>query len=308
MMRLIGARQDSSKLAPAADFLGGKVTSTHPEKEDCPWTIAVVDHPQRTDSPAYTRSRALMSSLIATTSDWLLSGDAYEDHHGGSVWVKDQQGWLCVQLPLGIEWSAQFCADPAKVDLLRRYAQRIVAAFPDTLPGYESYGYHEGESLLNTPITDAAGVAAWTDSVFNASYPLPAGTHTGMLPSGAGYHHYPKPIVDIDHFRFSDFNLFVTDSAGRPAVVVPVSPRGSGDGRVRLLAAHADSDYLHRLASRPAPAPVPAAPVPAGPVPSGTGTQAATAAAPPAGHAGDNGQSDILPADDPLAQQAFAQQ
>jgi hypothetical protein len=242
-----------------------------------------------------------MNSLVATTKDWVLSADAYQDHHGGSVWVKDQQGWLCVQLPLGIEWSAQFCADPAKVDLLRRYAQRVVAAFPDTLPGYESFGYQDGENLLNTPITDPAGVAAWTDSVFNASYPLPAGAHTGMLPQAAGYHHYPKPIVDIDHFRFSDFQLFVTDSAGRPAVVVPVSPRGSGDGRVRLLAAHADSEYFHRLAGQHAPGPAPS-----GAAPSGAGTQAA--AAPPAGPAVAGGPPDVLAADDPLAQQAFAAQ
>jgi hypothetical protein len=133
--------------------------------------IAVVDHPQRTDSPAYTRSRALMQSLIATAKDWVLSGDQYQDHHGGSVWVKDPAGWLCLQLPLGIEWSSQFCADPAKVDLLRQYAGRVVAAFPQTLPGYESFGYHDGESLLSTPITDANGFAAWTDSIFNASYP-----------------------------------------------------------------------------------------------------------------------------------------
>ena len=138
------------------------------------------------------------------------------DHHGGSVWVKDAAGWLCLQLPLGIEWSSQFCADPAKVDRLRQYAGRVVAAFPQTLPGYESFGYHDAEGLLSTPITDANGVAAWTDSIFNASYPLPADAHTGMLPQGAEYHHYPKPIVDIDHFRFSDFKLFVTDSAGLP--------------------------------------------------------------------------------------------
>jgi Family of unknown function (DUF6424) len=264
------------------------MTNTHPEKEDCPWVIAVVDHPPRTDSPAYTRSRALMRNLVGTTTDWVLSGDQYQDHHGGSVWVKDQQGWLCVQLPLGIEWSAQFCADPARADQLRQYASRVVAAFPGTLPGYESFGYHDGESLLNTPITDANGVAAWTDSIFNASYPLPAATHTGMLPQAAGYHHYPKPIVDIDHFRYSDFKLFVTDSAGLPAVVVPVSPRGSGDGRVRLLAAHVDSEYFRKLGSPP--------------------VQAESVAEPQARQPGAAAQPDVLPADDPLAQQAFAAQ
>lgn len=277
---------------------GEEMTSTHPEKEDCPWMIAVVDHPQRTDSPAFTRSRTLMQSLVATTKDWVLSGDQYQDHHGGSVWVKDPAGWLCLQLPLGIEWSAQFCADPVKVDLLRQYAARVVAAFPQTLPGYESFGYHDAESLLSTPITNADGVSAWTDSIFNASYPLPVAAHTGMLPQGAGYHHYPKPIVDIDHFRFGDFQLFVTDSAGRPAVVVPVSPRGSGDGRVRLLAAHVDSEYFHRLANPPAPALALA----------GAAAHTETVTAPRAGQVSDGEQPDILPSDDPLAQQAFAAQ
>ena len=92
------------------------------EHEDFPWTIAVVDHPPRKDTPAYGRSRRLMIKLVGTLPDWVLAGDAYEDHHGGAVWVQDAAGWLCLQLPLGIEWSAQFCADPAKVDRLRQYA------------------------------------------------------------------------------------------------------------------------------------------------------------------------------------------
>jgi len=119
-----------------------------------------------------------------------------------------------------------------------------------------------------------------------------------MLPQAAGYHHYPKPIVDIDHFRFGDFKLFVTDSAGLPAVVVPVSPRGSGDGRVRLLAAHVDSAYFRKLASPPA----------AAPGPSGVAAHAESVAAAQAGQPGGGEQPDVLPADDPLAQQAFAAQ
>ena len=226
---------------------GTPAPATHQEHEDFPWIIAVVDHPARTDSPAYVRSRTLMNKLVATTADWVLAGPSYEDHHGGAVWVKDTTGWMCLQLPLGIEWTAQFCADPAKVDHLRQYSARVVAAFPLTVPGYEALGYHDGASVLATPITDADGVGAWTDSIFNASLPLPAAVHTGVLPKGAGYHHYPKPIVDIDHFRYDDFQLFVTDSAGLPAAVVPVSPRGSGDGRVRILAAHPDSVYVRRL-------------------------------------------------------------
>jgi Family of unknown function (DUF6424) len=285
------------------------MAGTHSEHEDFPWMIAVVDHPPRSDSPAYVRSRALMRKLVATTPDWTFAGDSYQDHHGGSVWVKDAQGWLCLQVPLGIEWSAQFCADPARVDGLRQYAARVVAGFPDTLPGYEALGYHDGASLLATPITDADGVAAWTDSIFNASLPLPAGTHSGVLPAAAGYHHYPKPIVDIDHFRFSDFQLFVTDPAGLPAVVVPVGRRGSGDARVRLLAAHPASAYARRLPGAGAGhAPVAGGAVHAAAVaPAGQAAPAAQAVA-PAGQAGPAADPDVLAADDPLARQAFARQ
>ena len=35
-----------------------------------------------------------MVELVATLPDWVLAGDAYEDHHGGAVWVKDATGWL----------------------------------------------------------------------------------------------------------------------------------------------------------------------------------------------------------------------
>jgi hypothetical protein len=270
------------------------MTGTHPEHEDFPWLIAVVDHPPRTESAAYARSRDLMRKIVSATTDWILAGPSYQDHHGGSVWVKDTHGWLCMQLPLGIEWSAQFCADPAKVDQLRQYAARVVAAFPETLPGYQSLGYSDGDRVLATSIEDAAGVAEWTDSIFNASLPLPAAAHTGILPTAAGYHHYPKPIIDIDHFRYADFQLFVSDPAGLPAVVVPVSPRGSGDGRVRLLAAHPRSSYIHRLSGPGSPV-HPAAP------PTATAHLAADAG--PASAA-----PDILAADDPLARTAFAGQ
>jgi hypothetical protein len=160
---------------------------------------------------------------------------AVQDHHGGSLWVKDAQGWFLLLNLAGIEWSAQFCADPAKVDQLRAMAKRCIDAFPLTLPGYEELGYHEGKEILETPITDAAGVARWTDSIFNAGVPLPADSHTGVLPKAAGFHHYPKPIVDMEFFKHDDFTLFVTDSEGQPAAVAPVAPRGSGDGRVAVL-------------------------------------------------------------------------
>lgn len=216
----------------------------HTEHEDAPWTIDVGDHAQRTDSPEYTRSRTLMIELVKLSQPWFLGDPPYQDHHGGGIWVKSGDRWLLVLNLAGMEWSSQFCADPAKVDRLRQAAKALLDQFPDTIPGYEALGYHDGRAVLETPVTDPAGVAAWTDSIFNASVPLPAPAHTGMLPKGGGYHHYPKPIVDIEMFKRDDFTLFVTDSQGHPAAVAPLAPRGSGDSRVQVLYATPGSD-LH---------------------------------------------------------------
>jgi len=196
-----------------------------------------------------------------------------QDHHGAGLWVLDTDGWLLFMGLAGVEWSAQFCADPAKVDRLRQYAARLLDAFPLTLPEYERLGYHEGATILAEPIIDAAGVARWTDSIFNASVPLPADAHTGVLPKRGGRHHYPAPITDIDFVRRDDFRLWVTDGSGKPVAVAPVAARGSGDGRVRVLYAEPGSVMHPKLAAL---------------------------------HS--KGQALVLSAEHPLAQQAFAQQ
>jgi hypothetical protein len=128
-------------------------------------------------------------------------------------------------------------------------AARILRAFPDTVPTYKELGYTAARTLLETPITTAEHVSAWTDSIFNASMPVPHAAHTGVYPHGAGYHHYPKPIVDIEHFRRDDFTLFV-DDGGFPAVVVPVSSRPD-DHRVRLLAANPNAPHARLLTEEP---------------------------------------------------------
>jgi hypothetical protein len=200
---------------------------THTEHEDHGWDINIPDHPPRTDSPEYVASRARLHELVGEGTFY--GAPPVEDHHGGGLWLKDAQGWFLVKNLAGLEWSSQFCADPARVDLLRQNAQRLYAAFPGAV---SELGIAD---LLSTPITDAAGVANWTDSICNASVPLPHAVHSGVLPAGGGVHHYPTPITDIETFKQADFDLFVTDSAGHQAAVVPVAPRGSGDGRVQVL-------------------------------------------------------------------------
>jgi len=228
---------------------------THTQHENFPWTIAIVDHAPRTETRQYVASRTLMHKIVDQLPDWVLrpvdnheghhGGDDYEDHHGGSIWVKDEKGWLFVQQALGIEWSAQFCADPIKIDQLRLTAKRIVAAFPETLPAYQALGYRNAPELLETQIQTAEHISHWTDSIFNASMPIPRAAHTGTYPAGAGYHHYPKPIVDIVHFCRPNFKVFVADGKF-PAVVVPMSG-DPNDHRVRLVAAHPSAPHAHRL-------------------------------------------------------------
>ncbi len=48
-------------------------------------------------------------------------------------------------------------------------------------------------------------------------------------------HHYPTPIVDIQLFKYDDFQLWVTDEQGNPTAVAPVAARGSGNASVHVL-------------------------------------------------------------------------
>ncbi len=256
----------------------------HSESETHSWNINVPDHPNRADSPEYVAARTKMNQIAAGTTGLVYGSPPFQDHHGSALWLKDAQGWFLVRNLAGIEWSAQFCADPAKVDLLRQNAKRLYDLLAPEIKQELDPG-----GLLDTPIQDAAGVAKWTDSIFNAGVPLQQSFHTGVLPQGAarsaqasapaaddsqdaldpapaadasqgaqasapaasqppaaagasaagqdpaGVHHYPTPIVDIQLFKYDDFQLWVTDAQGNPAAVAPVSPRGSGNASVHVL-------------------------------------------------------------------------
>jgi hypothetical protein len=234
----------------------------HNETETHTWSVNVPDHPTRADSPEYVAARTKMNEIAAQAAGLIYGPGPFRDHHGSALWLQDSQGWFMVRNLAGIEWSAQFCADPAKVDLLRQNAKRIY----DLLAPQVKQQLDPG-GLLDTPITDADGIAKWTDSIFNAGVPLHPSFHTGVLaaagqspsapasvdsedsssgtadsttaqpgdPDPAGVHHYPTPIVDIQLFKYDDFQLWVTDEGGNPAAVAPVSTRGTGDARVHVL-------------------------------------------------------------------------
>jgi hypothetical protein len=191
-------------------------------------------HPERTQSAVYRRTRAALLRIVETVGDWYFGAGPYDDHHGGGLWVMDDDGWFFVRNLVGIEWAAQFCADPRKVDALRQNARRLYAGFPKSFAAFRKLGI-ELQRLLSTPITTPRHVANWTDSICNASVPLPQALHTGVLPGGAGVHNYPTPVTDIDRIRHRDFRLWVTDADGHAAAVVPVAPRGAGRGGVWVV-------------------------------------------------------------------------
>ena len=128
----------------------------------------------------YVKSRARKNEIAHGISPFFYGPPSYEDHHGGGLWLKDDEGWFLVRNVVGIEWSAQFCADPAKIDQLRLNARRLYAGFPDAV---DELGIRD---LLDTPIVDADGVERWTDSICNASVPLPENVHRGAAPSCEG--------------------------------------------------------------------------------------------------------------------------
>ena len=233
----------------------------HTQREDHPWEIDIPDHAPRKDSPTYAASRALVNKLVSEVKDFFLGTDApRQDHHGGGLWVMDDEGWFTIKNLAGMEWSQQFCADPKKVDKLRQFAARIYKAFPKSVPTMQKMmgsGGYELQRVLDTPITDSAGVAGWCDSIFNASVPLPARRHTGVLePTGkanplptleGGVHHYPTPITDIQLFKRDDFQLWVADNEGQLAAVVPSHPPESKQREVTVAYATPGSKLHQEL-------------------------------------------------------------
>lgn len=154
--------------------------SVHSESESHPWAIDVPNHPARKDSPEYVAARSKMNQIAAQATGLIYGQGPFEDHHGGALWLQDSQGWFMVRNQAGIEWSAQFCANPVKVDLLRQNAKRLYDLVAPQLKQEL-----DPQGLLDTPIKDAAGVAKWTDSIFNAGVPLHPSFHTGVLPARA---------------------------------------------------------------------------------------------------------------------------
>jgi uncharacterized protein DUF6424 len=188
----------------------------HSESETHPWSIQVPNHPTRSDSPEYVAARQKMNEIAAGATGLIYGSAPFQDHHGGALWLKDDQGWFLVRNLAGVEWSAQFCAEPGKIDLLRQNAKRLYDLLAPAIKQELDPG-----GLLDTPITDAAGVAKWTDSIFNAGVPLQPTFHTGTLPGGTS-----TPADDPD--ASADDTSASADGSGTPAGAASAPADGGG--------------------------------------------------------------------------------
>lgn len=213
------------------------MSEVHEQSESSHFRINIADHAQRTDSAEFRHAKVLAHRILATISNFFDDGTStpIQLHHAGSLWVHDKDGWFMLKNLAGIEWSAQFCADPAKVEKLRINALRLYNAFPDSIPQMVKLGYQDTD-ILTTEIKTQDDISRWVDSIFNSCIPLPAHRHTATLMTGAGVHHYPTPVTDIDLIKRDDFVLWVTDEqSGHQVAVVPTAPLGSGVATTRLV-------------------------------------------------------------------------
>jgi hypothetical protein len=133
-----------------------------------------------------------------------------ESHIGraGYIPVWDGGEWRLFRNTFTIYELAENCADPVKVEVLRRNAADLVEKYPDTVKKLEALGIRV-KRVLASPIKTPADVAAWTESIFN----------TGPVTE-------PERITHTQALAYDDFTMKVQ---AKPAVyVVPAGPRGSG--------------------------------------------------------------------------------
>jgi hypothetical protein len=236
---------------PRISVAGGHAHVLHSIKTGDRLEQYVEGHAARTNSTTFQQARAILQEILPMLFGGVNPWDtgkrsahtAVQAHHGGSILVKDGTIWRLVLNWAGIEWAEQFAADPTRVDDLRQNAEAIVRAFPLTEPGLIALGLPKDHvAILHATITTQDDIGRYVDSVFNACVPIPQPQHTGTVkastPLGAGVHNYPLPACNIPMFCRADFTPFVVDhTTGTTAIVVPVAPRHSGDGRVRVITA-----------------------------------------------------------------------
>jgi hypothetical protein len=75
------------------------VEEIHEVMEGLRVTYRTSGHPPRADSPQYAKSRAALKKIASAVPDWYYAheDEPYQDHHGGGLWLHDDQGWFFVR-------------------------------------------------------------------------------------------------------------------------------------------------------------------------------------------------------------------
>jgi hypothetical protein len=201
-------------------------------------TIRTADHPPRSESARYKKSRQWLMDetaggcvLCGGESDLTHPGGSaqqagLQDHHGGGIYVTDKTGGRPVLVGFTlfpIEWSEGWGADPTVVAdrvtklgaLLRLLGQ----------PGYDQ------------PIKSVSDVMNFTDSVYNANVKLCAAHHVGLEQQDAkdanghqavGIHSIPFPVWAYQGYcDWAHWNMW----AGTTGTIA-VAPKKGGGARL----------------------------------------------------------------------------
>jgi hypothetical protein len=211
-----------------------------------PVELYPADHPPRSDSPEYTRSRkTLMEEYgggcficdgpIDLTHPGVEDAHGLQDHHGGGIYVKYGDRPVLVALStLQMEWSEGWGADP-----------KVVAGM---VANNNMLLQRLGQPTYPDPIADDKGVMAYTDSIFNANVKLCQQHHIGHPAQhqpdrrgheAVGIHNVPLPVLLYQ--LFCDWEHWDMFAGTTGTIAVAPHPQEPGSAVVlHIDAAHPD--------------------------------------------------------------------
>lgn len=214
--------------------------------------IQTADHPPRSDSPEYHRSRnTLMKNYgggcficdgpVDLSHPGVADATGLEDHHGGGLYAMIGDRPVLVGLGLlQMEWSEGWGADPTIVAAMVANQNKVNSLL--LMPTYD------------TPVTDDDSVMAYVDSLHNANVKLCKPHHTGHTKvktkdarghEAVGIHNVPLPILLYQLFcDWAHWDMFAGSTGD--VVVAPVPHR---PGHAMLL--HIDPGHDDQATARP---------------------------------------------------------